>query len=62
MNTYLPRSLLLASMSSLFAMSGHATEITAVPFTITKPGTYTLDKNLTYSGTSQATTVSALAW
>jgi hypothetical protein len=59
MKTYLPRFLLLASMSSLFAMSAYATVIEAVPFTIIKAGTYTLDGNLTYSGTSEAITVTA---
>jgi hypothetical protein len=59
MKTYLPRFLLLASLSSLFAMGGYATVIEAVPFTISKAGTYTLDGNLTYSGASEAITVTA---
>jgi len=59
MKTYLSRIIALASMSSLLAMSGYATVIESVPYTIKTPGTYTLDGNLTYSGTSQAITVSA---
>jgi hypothetical protein len=59
MKTYLPRSLLFASMSSLFAISGYAITITSLPFTISAPGNYKLTKNLTYSGSSNAITVSA---
>ena len=59
MKIYLPRFLLLAAMSSLFAMSGYATVIESLPFTISKSGTYTLDRNLKYSGSSFAITVSA---
>jgi hypothetical protein len=62
MKTYLSRIIAVASMSSLFVMSGYATEITAVPFTITKAGTYTFKTNLTYSGTTEAITVNATAW
>jgi hypothetical protein len=37
----------------------HTRHAESVPYTIKTPGTYTLDGNLTYSGTSQAITVSA---
>jgi hypothetical protein len=59
MKTYLPRILLLASMSSLFAMSGYAGTIDSLPYTIKKPGTYTLAGNLSFSGTTNAITVTA---
>jgi hypothetical protein len=57
---YLTRILALASVSFILAMSGYATTIESVPFTITKTGTYTLDGNLTLSGTNAtAITVNA---
>ena len=46
-------------MSLLFVTSGYATEITTVPFSITKAGTYTFKTNLTYSGSTEAITVNA---
>ena len=55
MKTQIVRILALASISSLFGISVNAravTVITSVPFTITKSGTYTFDKNLTLSGNS----------
>jgi hypothetical protein len=47
------------SMSSLFAMTGYAISITSVPYTISTSGNYKLTKNLTYTGSSNAITVSA---
>jgi hypothetical protein len=59
--TYLARILALVAMSSVFVVSGYAaTKITAVPFTITKAGTYISVGDLTLSGTGQtAITVNA---
>jgi nitrous oxidase accessory protein NosD len=59
MKTHLTKLLLLAAMSSLFAISGYATVIESLPYTISSPGTYTLDGNLTYSGTATAISVAA---
>jgi hypothetical protein len=61
MKTYLPRFLLLASMSSLFVMSGYATVIESLPFTITKAGTYTLDGNLKYTGAANTDAITVTA-
>jgi Right handed beta helix region len=61
MKTSLAGILALLSMSSVLLLSGHAEIIRSVPFTIKKSGTYTLEKDLTYSGASGtgATTVNA---
>ena len=59
MKTHLTKLLLLTSMLPLFAISGFAINIGSVPYTIKKSGTYTLDRNLSYSGTGNAITVKA---
>lgn len=60
MKTYLTKLLLLASMLPPFAISGFAINIGSLPYTIKKAGTYTLDRNLTFSGPgTKAITVTA---
>jgi nitrous oxidase accessory protein NosD len=60
MKTYVTTILVVASLSSALTLSGYAVNtITAIPFTITKPGKYILEADLTLSGTSTtAVTVS----
>ncbi len=59
MKTHLTKLLLLAPILPLFAISGFAITIGSLPYTIKKAGTYTLDRNLTYSGNTKAITVTA---
>ena len=61
MKTHLTKLLLLAPMLPLFAMSGFAITIESLPYTIKKSGTYTLDGNLSFSGTGVAKAITVTA-
>jgi hypothetical protein len=61
MKTHLTKLLLLAPMLPLFAMSGFAITIGSLPYTIKKPGTYTLDRNLSYSGAGDTNAITVTA-
>jgi len=61
MKTHLTKLLILAPMLLLSAIGGYATTIESLPYTIKKPGTYTLDGNLSYSGAAGTNAITVTA-
>jgi hypothetical protein len=53
MKTCLSRTLAVASITLIVALTGYAQIIDSLPFAITKPGTYTLARDLTLSGSGR---------